>query len=156
MEAQAPKRTSRFYAVTVVAGMEPRVALVINERAQELGLDVRSIIVPARIKGYVILEVGDLGDVTEAVRGVRYVKRKRPILMRFEEVLGIAKPKQEIPSLRRGQKVEIISGPFKGMIGTVEEVDAQRNQVSITLAEQTFRGTVTLPIEDVKPLEEES
>ncbi len=154
MSRPSIRRPSRFYAVTVVAGMEARVALVIKERAEELGLDVRSIVVPARIKGYIILEVGDLGDVTEAVRGVRYVKRKRPILMKFEEVMKVAKPKQEIPVLKRGQKVEIISGPFKGMVGTVEDVDTQRNQVSITLAEQTFRGTVTLPIEDVKPLEE--
>lgn len=154
MSSPGVRRPSRFYAVTVVAGMEPRVALVIKERAEELGLDVRSIVVPARLKGYVILEVGDIGDVTEAVRGVRYVKRRRPILMKFDEVLKVAKPKQELPALKKGQKVEIISGPFKGMVGTVEEVDTQRNQVSITLAEQTFRGTVTLPLEDVKPLDE--
>lgn len=150
-----PRARSRFYAVSVVAGMEARAALVLEERARTLGLDIRSIVVPVNVKGYIVIEAGDIGDVAEAVRGVRYIKRRRPILMKPEEVLKLARPTIEVPTVKEGQVVEIVAGPLKGMRGKVVEVRPDRNEVSIVLLESTFRSTVTLPLEEVRVVEEE-
>jgi transcriptional antiterminator NusG len=142
---------SRFYAIHVVKGMEGRVALLLEERSKSMGLDVRSIVVPVDANGYLIVEVGNSGVLYHLTRGVRYVKRKRPVAVREEDALRLAKPVVEAPKVARGQLVEIIGGPFKGMKGRVVEVYEARRDVDVSLLD--FRMVVTIPLEFVKPIE---
>ena len=160
--AQAPRAPqvpllgpSRFYAILVTGGTEERVALVLYERARRMGLDVKSIIVPPNLKGYVIVEIGNEADLYYLIRGVRHIKRKRPILMKPEEVESIVKPKAEIPELKRGDIVEITGGPFKGMKGRVVEVYPTRGEVDLVLLESNFQVVVSVSLDQVKPAKEE-
>jgi transcriptional antiterminator NusG len=143
---------SRFYAIHVVKGMEGRVALLLEERTRNAGLDVRSIVVPVEANGYIIVEVGNPGVLYHLVKGIRYVKRKRPVAIREEDVLRIAKPVVEAPKVSRGQLVEIVGGPFKGMKGRVVEIHEARKDVDVSLLD--FRMVVTIPLELVKPVEQ--
>jgi len=152
---EAKKNITRFYALTVTGGTEERVALVLYERARRLGLDIRSIIVPPNLKGYVIVEIGNEADLYYLIRGVRHIKRRRPILMKHEEVEILVKPKAEIPELKKGQVVEITGGPFKGMKGRVIEVYPTRGEVDLTLLESNFQMVVTIPLDQVRPVSEE-
>lgn len=152
---ETKRGVTRFYALTVTGGTEERVALVLYERARRLGLDVRSIIVPPNLKGYVIVEIGNEADLYYLIRGVRHIKRRRPILMKPEEVEMLVKPKAEIPELKKGQVVEITGGPFKGMKGRVIEVYPTRGEVDLTLLESNFQMVVTIPLDQVRPVSEE-
>jgi transcriptional antiterminator NusG len=154
-EAVTLRRPSRFYALTVTGGTEERVALVLYERTRRLGLDVRSIIVPPNLKGYVIVEVGNEADLYYLIRGVRHIKRRRPILMKPDEIELLVKPKAEIPQIKRGDIVEITGGPFKGMKGKVIEVYPTRGEVDLTLLESNFQMVVTVPLDQVRPVSEE-
>jgi len=146
--------SSKFYAVAVTGGMEEKVALLLAERARNAGYDVRSILVSPNIKGYVILEIGDPNDLYLVIRGVRHVKRRRPVLMKEEEVVKLAKPVVEVAKLERGQIVEVIYGPFKGMKGKVVEIYEGRGEVDLALLESELRMVITLPLDQVKPVEE--
>ena len=146
---------TRFYAIPVTGSTELKVAMVFAERTQVMGLDVRSIVVPAGMKGYVIVELGNPGDLYDLIRGVRNVKRRRPLLMKPEEVVKLARPVVEIPELKRNQIVEIIGGPFKGMRGRVVEVYESRGEVDLVLLESEFHMVITVPIEQVKLAESE-
>jgi transcriptional antiterminator NusG len=88
---------SRFYAVYVTGTMEEKVALIIATRIQYMGLDIRSLVVPVDLKGYIILEVGNPAHLYEAIKGIRHVKRRRPLLMKKEDVVKLAAPAIEIP-----------------------------------------------------------
>lgn len=153
MSGQA--RPGRFYAVYVTSSMEEKVALMIINRVSYMGLDVRSIVVPVDIKGYIILEVGSPADLYEAIRGLRHVKRKRPLLMKPEDVVKLASPAIEIPQLEPGMVVEIIGGPFKGMRGKVVSVSESKGEVDLVLLETDIDMVVTVPLEQVKPAQEE-
>ncbi len=154
-EAKSKKKMVRFYALTVTGGTEERVALVLYERARRLGLDIRSIIVPPGLKGYVIVEIGNEADLYYLIRGVRHIKRRRPILMKPEEIEMLVRPKAEVPELKKGQIVEITGGPFKGMKGRVIEVYSARSEVDLTLLESNFQMVVTVPLDQVRPVSEE-
>ncbi|MCE4604320.1 MAG: transcription elongation factor Spt5 [Aeropyrum sp.] len=147
-------RPQRFYAVLVTGGSEANVAAIIAERARVLGLDIKSITVPPRVKGYVIIEAHDPGDVFEAIRGLRHVKRRRPILLKPEEVIKLAVPEVEVPDIKPGQTVEIVAGAFKGMRAKVVEVNKSKGSVTVALVEPFFRATATIPLDEVRPLEE--
>ncbi len=150
----AKKYPSRFYAIYVTGGTEERTALILYNRVLAMGLDVRSIVVPVDVKGAIFVEVGNVGDLYDLIRGVRNVKRKRPVLVKLEDVVRLARPVVEIPELERGMVVEIVGGPFKGMKGRVIEVYEARGEVDLVLLESEFQMAVTVPIEYVRPVEE--
>jgi len=145
---------SRFYAVYVTSTMEEKVALIIASRVQYLGLDIRSIVVPVDLRGYIILEVGNPADLYAAIKGIRHIKRRKPLLMRKEEVIKLAMPTVEVPELEPGMVVQIVAGPFRGMRGRVVSVNESKGEVNLVLLESDIDLVVTLPIEHVKPEEE--
>jgi len=149
-----PQVATRFFALTVTGGTEERVALILAERARASGLSVKSIIVPPGIKGYVIVEVSNIADLYRLIRGIRHVKRRRPLPVKPEEVERMVKPEVEIPELKPGDMVEIVAGPFKGLTGRVVEVNEPKRQVEVSLVELDFRNVVTIPLEHVRPLRE--
>jgi len=148
-------KASRFYAVYVTGGTEERVALVLHQRVLGMGLDIRSIVVPSDLKGVIIIEAGDPGDLYDLIRGVRNVKRRRPVLIKPEEAIRLARPRVEIPELEKDQVVEIIGGPFRGMRGRVVEVYENRQEVDLLLLDSDFHMIITVPLEQVRPLREE-
>jgi len=151
---RAREYKSRFYAVYVTGGTEERTAIILYNRALTLGLDVRSIVVPVDIKGAVFVEVGNVGDLYDLIRGVKNVKRRRPVLVQPEDVVRLAAPRVEIPQLERGMVVEITGGPFRGMKGRIIEVYEGRGEVDVVLLESDFQMAVTVPMEYVRPVEE--
>lgn len=146
------EKKSTFYAIQVTRGIEAKVALLLYNRAYSMNLDVRSIAVPPEIKGYIIIEVGDPGALYYLMKGLRHIKRKRPILIGEEDALKMIKPVVEVPKISKGQTVEIIGGPFKGMKGKVMEVYEARKEADITLLESDYRMVVTISIELLKPV----
>jgi len=155
LSGEKPATESRFYTIDTVGGMEERVAILLYERARSMGLDVRSIVVPLNAKGYIIVEVGNPADFYHLIRGVRYIKKRRPVVLSKEEAIKAVKPQVEAPKLKKNQTVEIIGGPFKGMKAVVVEVLESRGEVNLTLVESGFRMMVTIPLEHVRPLKEE-
>ena len=147
---------SRFYAVYVTGGTEERVALILRQRTLAMGLDVRSIIVPPELRGTIIVEVGNPGDLFDLIRGLRDIKRRRPVLIKKEEAVRLAAPVVEVPAVSKDQIVEIISGPFRGMKGKVVEVYETRGEVDLVLLESDFRMIITVPLEQVRPVKEEA
>lgn len=153
-QGQARARPSRFYAFEVIGGTEERVALVITQRAQAKDLDVRSVIVPSESKGLVIVEVGSLVDLYEAISGVRNVKRRRPLPIKPEEVERIVKPAVEVPELKEGDIVEVVAGAFKGSRGKVVEVSPSKGEVKLLILDAEFGMLATVSLDEVRRVEE--
>ena len=140
---------SRFYAIYVTGGYEEKVAVVLAERARALKLDVRSIVASKDLKGVIFVEVGNVSDLYYLIRGVRNIKRKRPLQVSIDDVAKLVTPPAVAEEIQRGQIVLVIGGPFKGMRGKV--VDVRRGEVDITLLEGDSKIVVTIPIDQVKP-----
>ncbi|MEM0340194.1 MAG: transcription elongation factor Spt5 [Acidilobaceae archaeon] len=143
-----------FYSIQVLGGMEERVALILAERVKAMGLDVKSISVPTDLKGYVIIEVGDPGVLQALLKGARYVKARKPIVLKPEEAIRFLLPKIKVAEFEKGQIVEITGGPWKGMKGRIMEVYKTRNEAEVALLETSFRLVVTIPLDLIKASEE--
>ncbi|MCE4617399.1 MAG: transcription elongation factor Spt5 [Desulfurococcales archaeon] len=144
-----------FYAISVTGGREVQVALIIKERANALGLPVYSIIVPDKLKGVVILEVPGPHILYEATLGVKHVKRRRPVLLREEEIRDLLVARPAVAMLKPGDIVVIVRGPLKGVKGEVISVNERKEEVELSILETDFRMTTTVPIEDVRKEQEE-
>lgn len=130
--------------------------MILRQRTLAMGLDVRSIIVPLELRGTLIIEVGNPGDLFDLIRGLRDVKRRRPVLIKKEEAVRLAAPVVEVPLVSKDQIVEIVSGPFRGMKGKVVEVYETRGEVDLVLLESDFRMIITVPLEQIRPVSEEA
>lgn len=151
-QGQRPPKPSKFYALKVMGGYEEKVALILGERAKALNLDVRSVVFSKDYKNVVFVEVGDVTDLYYLIKGVRYVRGRRPIPVTIDDVIKLVKPAVTEVVVERGQLIQVIGGPFKGMKGRVIEV--RKSDVDITLLEGDSKIVVTVPIDQVKPISE--
>ncbi|MGC9112481.1 transcription elongation factor Spt5 [Acidilobus sp.] len=144
---------SRFYAIYVTGGYEERVVAVLGERARTLQLDVRSIVYSPDLKGVVFVEVGDAKDLYYLIRGVRNIKRRRPTMVSVDDILKLVKPPATAEPIAKGDVIQVIGGPFKGMRGRIIEV--RKGEVDVNLLEGDSKIIVTIPIDQVKPVGKE-
>jgi len=150
-----PNKNSKIYAISVVGSYEEKVAMIFAERAHTLNLNIKSIVYSEDLKGTVIVELGDPKDLYYLIRGVKNVKRRKPIQINVQDVVRLLRPPISIPTLEKGQLIEVIGGPFKGMKGRVVEIYPSRSEADITLLEGDSKILVTIPLEYMKVSEEE-
>lgn len=145
MSEKKPRNTSNYYAIRTVAGQELNVALLIENRVKVSNLDVRSIIVPPAVKGYVILEAPGLHVVYEAIREIKHVKGQAPGKIDISDVESMLLPKPVIKDLKVNDIVEIISGPFKGFKAKVVRIEYSKNEVVLNILESEYPLQITTP-----------
>ncbi len=152
--ATVKTKPSVFYAIRTVAGRELDVALMMENRAKSIKqhLDVRSIIVPPEIKGYVIIEASGVHVVYPLIKDIKYVKGRAFGIIKFEEIEKLVKPKPIIEMIREGDIVEIIAGPFRGMRAKVISVNRSKNEITVNVMESEFPLPIVIPAEFVKPM----
>ncbi len=149
MSEKAPP--SNFYAVSVTAGQEIGTALMIEERIRLNNItEVYSLVIPPQLKGYVIIEASGLHVVKAVIQGLRHVKKVVPGLVPLEEIKKYVSREEALPTLKVGDLVEIITGPFRGMQAKVVGVEPSKREVTLYILESSFPLQVTVPIEQVR------
>jgi len=149
-EAPLAKR-SRFYAVRTIGGREIDVALLLETRVRERGLDIRSIIVPPRGKGVVLVEAPASFVVAEAIRGIPYARSIAPGYIPPEEIDKVVKEEVAV-AIKEGDIVEIIAGVFRGLRARVERVDPERREAELVILDASYNLRISLPLDSVRPV----
>ncbi|MFH8132497.1 MAG: transcription elongation factor Spt5, partial [Candidatus Aenigmatarchaeota archaeon] len=105
-----------IFTVKTVVGREEVVLNAIAAKAKSENLDIRALVHPEEIKGYIFVE-GEIRDIESVVKAIPHVRGiiKRPIEIR--EIQRFLEPKKAEIELNKGDIVEIIGGPFKGERG---------------------------------------
>ncbi|MEB3825112.1 MAG: transcription elongation factor Spt5 [Desulfurococcales archaeon] len=153
MNSETTPVRRQFYGISVTAGREIAVALIIKERVTTMNLPVYSIIVPDRIRGMIILEVEGLHALYQATLGVKHIKRRRPVLVKDDEIEQLVVVRPVAVQLKPGDIVTIIRGPLRGVKGRVISVNEKKEEVELSILETDFRMTTTVPLDDVRPIE---
>lgn len=91
--------------------------------------------------GYVLIKMVMTDDTWHLVRNVRGVTgfvgeaSNKPVPLSEDEVLALGMEKHEIVVLYNvGDNVRITDGPLASFVGTVEEIDAEKNQVTVVVS----------------------
>ncbi|MEM3353545.1 MAG: transcription elongation factor Spt5 [Saccharolobus sp.] len=143
--------TKNYYIVKVTGGQEINVALMLEERIKTNNIrGVYSLIVPPNLKGYVIIESEGLHIVKLLIGGIRNVKGIAHGLLPREEIIKIVSKKTVAPSVKPGDVVEIIAGPFRGTQAQVVRVEEGKGEVVLNILESAFPLQVTVPIDQIK------
>ena len=169
---------SRWYVVHTYSGYENKVAsnletTVQNRQLQDLIQEVR---VPTEtvtevkdnkrrdverkiFPGYVLVKMILTDESWYVVRSIRGCTgfvgpSSKPIPLSEEEVLRLGIEKREIKvSYQVGDSVQIIDGPLDGFVGTVDEMDLEKNMVRVTVSMFGRETPVELELDQVEPVE---
>ncbi len=145
------EKKSMFFAVRTTAGQEVNVALLMEARAKAQKLDVRSIIVPPGVKGYVIVEAPGLHVLYNLVRDLKHVKGHAHGRLSEDDVAKMVSPKAVLEWVKEGDIVEIVAGPFRGMKAKVVRVDVAKNEAVLNILEAAFQLQITVPGDYIRP-----
>lgn len=170
---------AKWYVVHTYSGYENKVAsnlekTVENHKLQDL---IQEICVPTEtvteitdsgkrkeverkiFPGYVIVKMVMTDESWYAVRNIRGCTgfvgpSSKPIPLTEDEVarLGIEKKMVEV-SYKVGDSVNIVDGPLEGFVGTVEEMDVEKNRVRVTVSMFGRETPVELELSQAEPVD---
>jgi len=151
---QATARQSML-AVKTSIGHEKTVADSLASRAKPKPIGVFAILSPATIRGYVFVEAMNTDALRDLVKGVR---RTRGIVKgetTFAEIEHFLTPKPIVSGIVEGDIVELIAGPFKGEKARVQQIDHNKEEITVELFEAMVPIPVTIRGDHVRVLEKE-
>lgn len=148
--SSAQSAPSRIFAIRTTAGQEKNVALLIERRCMAKSIPVKAIISPPDVSGYVFLEASGPNVVNLAIEEIKHVKGWVAGKVEFEDIMRFIMPKPVAEVIEVNDKVEIVSGPFKGMQAKVTRVDRTKAEVTLELLEAPYTLPITIHAEQVK------
>ena len=109
--------------------------------------------------GYVLVKMIMTDESWHLVRNVRGVtgfvgSGTKAIPLTEEEVLALGMEKHEVVVLYKvGDRVRISDGPLESFTGTVEEIDPEKNKVSVVVSMFGRETPVELELDQVEPVQ---
>ena len=151
--AEEKKISTAVFAVRTTAGQEKNVANLIEAKVKMNELQVKAVLVPELLKGYVFIEADGPHSVEKAIAGVKHVRSRVPGVVTFPEVERYIVIKPVIEELDEDDLVEVVGGPFKGTRAKITRVDKAKEDVTLELLEATFTLPITVHADYVKLVE---
>ncbi len=170
--------SARWYVVHTYSGYENTVKASIEKAVEnrkmhdlihEINIPVETVteIVDSKTKvtehkifpGYVLVKMVLTDDSWHLVRNVRGVtgfvgSENKPIPLSEAEILSLGVEKREVVvGVKVGDTVKVIDGPLDGFLGTVEEVDAEKNRLRVVLSMFGRETPVDLELDQVEVTE---
>ena len=169
---------AQWYVVHTYSGYENTVKATIEKYVENRGMQslIHEISIPLEtvteitdngpkeverkvFPGYVLVKMVMTDDTWHLVRNVRGVTgfvgeaSNKPIPLSEEEVLALGMEKHEIEvRYHEGDRVRINDGPLESFTGTVEEIDAEKNKVTVIVSMFGRETPVELELDQVEPV----
>src|SRR5665648_55919 len=114
---------SSIYAIKTTANQERAVANLLALTAKKENYDIRAILVPKELKGYVLIETNAFETVEQAIQGIPHARGVVKGSTKFAEIEHFLTPKPAVAGIENGDIIELIAGPFKGERARVQRID---------------------------------
>ncbi|MCK4714602.1 MAG: transcription elongation factor Spt5 [Candidatus Aenigmarchaeota archaeon] len=138
-----------IYTLRTTSGREDIVMDMLNSKIKAENLDVKAVIHPTELKGYIFIE-GSTGDIHKALRGVMHTKGLIEKPVKIVDIQHFMEAKASEMKVDIDDIVEIMGGPFKSEKGKIKRIDKNKNEVTIELMEASIPIPVTIATEFIK------
>ena len=161
-----------IFSLRTTVGQEDLVIDIVSSKVRKEILNIYSISVLPGLKGYILIEADNEITVQRAIIDVPSIKgggvvglnkRKHTIggitetesyynVIKIEELSNLLEAKPLMQTIKEGQKVELIAGPFKGEKARVIRVNPAKEEVTVELLEAAVKIPVTIHAEHIRIL----
>ncbi len=146
---------SAIYVVKTTANQERAVANLIEKVAKKEHFDIRAILAPDELKGYILIEAGGPEIVEQVIQTLPHARTMVKGKSSFQEIEHFLTPKLTVTGVTEGSIVELISGPFKGEKARVKRIDEVHEEITVELFEAMVPIPVTVRGDNVRILKRE-
>ena len=136
-----------LYTIKTTNGREETVVEMMSLNVKNNGLDVKSLMHPAELKGYVFVE-GSIGDIHKATQGLLHIKAFKEVPIKLSDIEKFLEAKKVAVDI--GDEVEIVGGAFKGDKGIITRLDKTKDEVTIELREGAIPIPMTISTEFIR------
>lgn len=145
-----------LFPVRTTVGQESLVVDILSKKIKADALPVYSIAVIPGLKGYILIEAQDELNVRNAIAGASHIKGQGIVKgsVDIKEIGVLLESKPLMKSIKEHDKIEIISGAFKGEKARVMRVNDAKEEVVVELLEAAVKIPVTLKAENIRVLKE--
>ncbi len=144
-----------IYVVKTTANQERAVANLIEKVAKKEHFDVRAILAPDELKGYILVEAAGPEIVEQVIQTLPHARTMVKGQSSFGEIEHFLTPKLTVTGITEGSIVELISGPFKGEKARVKRIDEAHEEITVELFEAMVPIPVTVRGDNVRVLKRE-
>jgi len=143
-----------IFTIRTTVGQEKVIIDMLYNRAKQEGLEVYSLVEMADLKGYILVEADSEKTVEILIHNVPHIKGGKIVEgnIDIKEIAGVLESRPLMSSLKPGNTVEIILGPFKGSRAKIVRVNLAKEEVVIELFDATVKIPITIKAENVKVL----
>ena len=104
---------SQIFVIKTTANQERSVAMTLARVAKKEKLDIRAILAPDELKGYVLVEAPKSGIVELAIQTIPHARALVKGSSSISEIEHFLKPKPVVTGIKEGAIIEVTSGPFR-------------------------------------------
>ncbi len=143
-----------IFTLRTTVGQESLVVDILANKIKKEELNIFSLCVIPGLKGYILIEADNEMTVRRGITNTPHIKGKGIVggSVNIEELNSLLEAKPLMQSIKPGQKVELITGPFKGEKAKVVRVNDTKEEVTVELLEAAVKIPVTIRAEHIRIL----
>lgn len=150
-----PGEKPQIIIIKTSIGHEKIVAEAIAGRVKRRGAKVSSILSPATLRGYLLVESDDIDEFKNLIKGIPKVRGVVEGSTTMGQISHLLTPKPLVAGIVEGDIVELVSGPFKGEKARVQQIDEAKEEITVELFEALISIPVTVKGDCVRVIEKE-
>ncbi len=145
-----------IFTVRTTVGQESLVVDILANKIRKDDLNIYTFCVIPGLKGYILVEADNEMTVRRGIANTPHIKGRGIVggEVKLEELSSLLEAKPLMKSIKAGQKVELIAGPFKGEKARVMRVNDTKEEVTVEMLEAAVRIPVTIKAEHIRILKE--
>ncbi|PTD94549.1 transcription elongation factor Spt5 [archaeon SCG-AAA382B04] len=153
-EEEKEEEESKIFALKTTANQERAVADMVYQTAKREKMDIRAVLAPDSLRGYVLVETPRSDILLQAEDKIPHSKGIVEGETSFDEVEHFLTPKPAVSGISEGDIVELIAGPFKGEKARVKRIDETKEEIVLELFEAMVPIPVTVQGDHVRVLDQ--
>lgn len=139
-----------IYALRTTSNREDQVMDFITSNISKKNINIYSIVRAHGMRGYIFLEAQDKASAEESYHKVPYARGILPQPLDIKEIEKMFEQAKTQVNIKKGDIVEIISGPFKREQAKVNRVDFVKDEVVLELLEAAVPIPITVKMDSVR------
>lgn len=145
-----------IFTIRTTVGQESLVVDILSNKIKKEDLNIYSLSVIPGLKGYVLIEADNEMTVQRGIMNTPHVKSRGIVggAVKIDELNTLLEAKPLMKSIKEGQKVELVSGPFKGEKAKVIRVNDTKEEVTVELLEAAVKIPITIHAENIRIIKE--
>ena len=146
---------THIFGLRTAANREDQVVDYLISKLRKDAGGILAVIRPHGMRGYIFVEATSKNEAEATLYGVPYARGLLPTEIPYQEIEHMLEQVKVEMNVKKGDIVEIISGPFKRENAKVMRINKQKEEIVVELLESAVPIPITVKMDSVKVIRRE-